>query len=1180
MRSPVYRTHRLTYLSIVFIFSIILTACGGSSGSSSALSTTADRAVDDSDSADTGGEPVAPGDAVVVPRVLYIETDSGLIDSGRIADSTVQFHGLATPLATVQLTLNAVVAGTTVADDDGHWMLDYRPVELEPGTYSITVKSELLTGQVSLSEQPYVFEYNPNLPPEPPVYEPGITDFVIRSPESGSRFGWALSGSGDLNGDGFEDWVVSAPDSQSGRGEVIVVWGRANESRSELELPLSEADGFSVFGLQEGDLLGESLAVGDFNADGVDDLIMSAPGSDSGAINAGAIYVVWGLRGVTRPAIDLNQLPGFTIQSTEADQRLGQSSAITEALSGNGQGLSLGDFNADGVNDLLIGHPSSDRNGVNSGLAYLIWGEASAQQNDLTLSAAGLGGRGFMIQYTAAGSPFTDWYLGQGAQFIGDLNADGIDDLALGAPGAGVSARQSGAVFVVYGNTATGRSSTVELSTMSAAAGMRVEAAQSEGFLGYALGSAEFNGDGIADLVVSQPGRSGDQGANQGSVWVVYGAKSNSVSLDLDQITGPQGTAIAGAAGGDFLGHSISGAGDINGDGLDDLILGAYRKSGSDISTQSGVGGAYLVLGSESAAQEYLDLNSFSAVDGLWFLGVNAGDGLGHSVTAGDTNGDGFSDIAMGSPGAGQVSVYRGRNLFSNVLPLTGNSAANNIVGTSGADQIEGSGGADAIAAGAGDDRISVSDTEFFRVDGGRGTDTLELTGQNISLDITRLNPEKLNNIERIDLKDQGNSLILNNLSVLGLSSESGALWVDGGSSDYFESDPTDDWLKQGTVLKEGVIYQQFGGQSAQLFVNVAMTGSDEAEFTSSQNYWFDTTDNGAGVTGDVFNVPVLIRIRDSEIINAVQPGAADIRFVASDGITPLPYEVERWDQLNNVADVWVLVPKIEGSNDQGFITLEYDDLIDGSVPNGESPEQLWADYSGVWHFSDGDDGNNAPGVEPDSSPNRNHAQEQGRAVTKREAFVGQGVRFRDDATLRVPYDPSLNLSGRAFSVESWYTSDTCTTQLLFSRRALNMLSQDGVDSYWSVSSAHFIATITLIDSRVDRAAFSIGDQNGDSTVVGGSLYGLFLGDCSEQVVTVYDPLVGVQVYINGELRRQGDGGYQLEPELDLVMGGNAGNYELVLDETRVSRRRLDPDFIKLSYENQKLDSNLVRSSR
>lgn len=193
-----------------------------------------------------------------------------------------------------------------VVDDDGYWMLDYCLVEFELGIYSIIVKFELLMGQVFFLEQLYVFEYNLNLLLELLVYELGIIDFVICLSELGLCFGWVFFGLGDLNGDGFEDWVVSVFDSQFGCGEVIVVWGCVNEFRFELELFLSEVDGFFVCGLQEGDFLGESFVVGDFNVDGVDDLIMFVLGSDSGVINVGVIYVVWGLRGVICFVIDFN----------------------------------------------------------------------------------------------------------------------------------------------------------------------------------------------------------------------------------------------------------------------------------------------------------------------------------------------------------------------------------------------------------------------------------------------------------------------------------------------------------------------------------------------------------------------------------------------------------------------------------------------------------------------------------------------------------------------------------------------------------------------------------------------------------------------------------------------------------------------------------------------------------
>ena len=149
----------------------------------------------------------------------------------------------------------------------------------------------------------------------------------------------------------------------------------------------------------------------------------------------------------------------------------------------------------------------------------------------------------------------------------------------------------------------------------------------------------------------------------------------------------------------------------------------------------------------------------------------------------------------------------------------------------------------------------------------------------------------------------------------------------------------------------------------------------------SSQRFYLDTTGSGADVPGDVVNFPLLLRISDAAIIDAVQPGAADIRFVDSDGTTRLPYEIERWDQVNNQALVWVLVPLVKGNSNQNFITLLYDDAVDGSVVDGQDPASLWNDYAGVWHFAES-------GLARDSSPFGNDGIDEG-GVDRKLSFNG-----------------------------------------------------------------------------------------------------------------------------------------------------------------------------------------------
>lgn len=340
------------------------------------------------------------------------------------------------------------------------------------------------------------------------------------------------------------------------------------------------------------------------------------------------------------------------------------------------------------------------------------------------------------------------------------------------------------------------------------------------------------------------------------------------------------------------------------------------------------------------------------------------------------------------------------------------------------------------------------------------------------------------------------------------------------------------------------------------------------AVLASSQRFYLDTTPNGAAVQNSVTNQPVLIRISDPAIIDSVQPGAPDIRVLDDDGVTELAYEVSRWDQSNNVAELWVLVPQVDGNSDQDFITLMYNDIEDGSVENGENPDAVWADYVGVYHFEEADQAR-------DSSIYGNHGIEQGN-VRSVSGFVGRAVSFTNNAAFAVPYSASLDMADRAFTVESWYQSNTCDTTILSSRLSLDMISRHDGQSGWVMSTAHFILDLFVILTRVDRAGFEVGDESGSTRTIGGSLPGVFIGDCVEHVVASYDPLLGTSLYINGTLRAQNNDRYNLEAGQVLTFGGHNSSYDLLLDEVRITRSVMNADKIQLNYQNQLDSSNFI----
>ncbi|PSJ16539.1 integrin alpha [Nitrosomonas supralitoralis] len=598
--------------------------------------------------------------------------------------------------------------------------------------------------------------------------------------------GRPVSSAGDVNGDGFADVIIGAPSAGpngSFSGSSYVVFGKTAGFDATLNLSsLDGSNGFRLDGVAPSDTLGLSVSsAGDVNGDGLADVIVGALGADPNGSVSGSSYVVFGKASGFSATLDLTSLDGnngFRLDGVAPLNFSGQSVS------------SAGDVNGDGFADVLVGAFGAGPNGRFSGSSYVIFGKDSGFSATLNLSSLD-GSNGFRLDGAAAGD-----VSGASLNNAGDVNGDGFADLLIGAVSADPNGSGSGSSYVVFGK-ASGFDATLNLSSLDGNNGFRLDGAAEYDSSGASVSSAgDVNGDGFADLLVGAPnaGRNGYYAS--GSSYVVFGkAAGFSATLNLSNLDGSNGFRLDGASS-DSAGFSVSGAGDVNGDGFADLLVGAPGASSNGPAS----GSSYVVFGKASGFAATLDLSSLDSNSGFRLDGA-AYDFSSESVSsAGDVNGDGFADVMVGavqaSPGgvvaSGSSYVMFGGNFTGAVTALgtagadklKGTKAADRMVAGDGDDTLIGRGGADVFHAGAGDDTIEIRDVNFQLVDGGAGYDTLKLARSHMDLNLSSVHG-RISDIEAIDMKGSGhNTLTLTALNVLNLSSTSNTLKVDGNNND------------------------------------------------------------------------------------------------------------------------------------------------------------------------------------------------------------------------------------------------------------------------------------------------------------------------------------------------------------------------------------------------------------
>jgi hypothetical protein len=457
--------------------------------------------------------------------------------------------------------------------------------------------------------------------------------------------GSSISGAGDINGDGFSDLIVGAPGSATNgnnSGTAYVVFGSDAGFGTNLNLAaLDGTNGFTINGEAAEDQLGYSVsAAGDVNGDGIDDIAIGAPQAEPHGENSGAVYVIFGRAGGFSATLDLASLDGttgFKIVGSEGELAGG---AVSKA----------GDVNGDGFDDIILGAKSAVTNDVNAGAAYVVFGRASGGAPIVELSALD-GAHGFKISGESAGDR-----AGASVSGAGDVNRDGFADVIIGAPDATANGVGSGAAYVVFGK-GDGFGPDIAVSTLDGTTGFKINGEADGDSFGYSVSGGDVNGDSFGDLIIGAPAES-EFKDYAGAAYVIFGkVTSFEPSIDASSLTGANGFKIVGEQAYDQLGHSVSNAGDVNGDGFDDVIAGAYYADANG----SHSGAAYVIFGKPFGFQENVRLGSLDGSDGVQISGAHAGDYAGTSVCGlGDINGDGVDDLMIGAPYASPNNTYCG----------------------------------------------------------------------------------------------------------------------------------------------------------------------------------------------------------------------------------------------------------------------------------------------------------------------------------------------------------------------------------------------------------------------------------------------------------------------------------------------------------------------------------------
>lgn len=528
----------------------------------------------------------------------------------------------------------------------------------------------------------------------------GQNGFLIKGAFDNHQLGRLATSAGDFNGDGYDDLFISAYGTIDTDNDNYIIYGGANLNQASYTISDFYFDSRFLITNQGSDVLGQFLnSAGDINNDGYDDVYIKSNTSK---------YIVFGRPGYLSGCTDPNYCEyNPTAVCDDGSCAVLNSQALTcmaDCSTGsievwndedcNCQVFNVQPSNIDISNDVIF-----DGNEIKS---------INKKLNSINI---------------------TNTYM----HYAGDVNADGYDDMLIGADA-------SESVFVLYGSDS--KLTELDVLNLDPQDGFRIVAESGTDLFGYTISNAgDFDNDGFDDFLISAPHEFLSAAQQAGVVYLIYGQASFPQPLKMADLNGQNGFKLSSGLIGDGFGTSISSAGDINADGFDDIILSApfesttyviygsntynalnynvnvlvnnglaFKISSTTINKFAGLAvneagdfnndgfndiivgvpkadnfgdnneGAVFVIYGNSASLSNIDLDSFTAAQGVKILGKNNFNRIGHDVASGDFNADGISDVLIGSNfvSGGEVYVVYGSSNSTAVVDL--NNLGSNLV--------------------------------------------------------------------------------------------------------------------------------------------------------------------------------------------------------------------------------------------------------------------------------------------------------------------------------------------------------------------------------------------------------------------------------------------------------------------------------------------------------------------